>query len=106
MGPIKAKDGTLKDDDKENAGILNTQFQSVFIKPTSKSCNSSIRAENAKIDMDDMHFYDGEVYWKLHNLRPKTSSGVSGVSNKMLKEAAQQLTRPLTNLFNWCMEAS
>ena len=53
-----------------------------------------------------MNFSFSEVKQKLISLKPKMSSGVDKVSNKMLKEGAQYPTEILQTLLNASMNAS
>ena len=51
-----------------------------------------------------MTFTHEDLFEELKSLKPKQSSGVNLVNNRMLREGSYQLAWPLSSLFNWCME--
>ena len=67
IGPVRDKEGNLKYEDAEKVEIFNNHFQSVFTQPTSRTCNSETKAENAKVCVDDMVFTQEDVLRTLES---------------------------------------
>ena len=106
LGPVRDRDGVLRHEDEDKAEILQEHFKSVFSEQTWANINLDETPIIAKANIDEMTFTVEEVYQELRSLPPKTSSGVSGVTNKMLKEGAYQLAWPLARLFYHSMTLS
>ena len=99
LGPVRDNNGFLQHGDKERAEILQNHFLSVFSPQTWADFDLDSTPVNAKAHIDEMTFTVEDVYKELKSLPPKTSAGVSGITNKMLKEGAYQLAWPLARLF-------
>ena len=102
IGPIKDVNNKLVGDNKNMAEILNTFFQSVFIREDISSLPSinsmSTRLENETLKIDEIN--ENDVVRYLINLDPNKSTGADLVSSRLLRECQEELVLPLKMLFN------
>ena len=98
VGPLSQESGELCSDDQEMAEILNKHYSNVFTtenptlppSPPSSSCPQ----------MPDITFTQYGVTEVLKHLKNSTSPGPDGISQRVLKETAHDVSLPLCLLFN------
>jgi hypothetical protein len=99
VGPLKRKDGTVVNDSKEMAAVLNSYFSSVFTDegddpvPAADNCETGSKLENIRIN-------EKMVMEKLKNLKPAAAPGPDGIGSMLLKELEEQVSKPLTAIYN------
>jgi hypothetical protein len=103
VGLLKRKDGTVVNDSKEMAAALNSYFSSVFTDegdnpvPAADNCETGRKLENIRIK-------EKMVMKKLKNLKPAAAPGPDGMGSMLLKELAEQVSKPLTTIYNRSLE--
>ena len=103
VGPLKKEDGDLCYDDKGMAEVLNKQYSSVFTdedpnlppNPPPKTCPN----------MSEIHFTPYMVTEVLKQIKNSSSPGPDEISQRILKETAQEISLPLSLLFNKSMRS-
>lgn len=100
IGPLK-RGNILINSARERAAELNMQFTSVFSSPTEKIdyCNITTNSTMNYINIDV-----GGVHKQLRSLDPYKACGPDGISSRVIRELADVLALPLTNLFNSSLE--
>jgi hypothetical protein len=102
--PAIKTDNKLLTDPKSITDALNHQFQSVFSAtsdqpPTAGSPSSEPHMTNLKVKV-------AGVLNLLRDLNPNKSTGPDGISARLLKETAEVVAAPLTNIYNKSLETS
>ena len=103
IGPLK-NDGILISDAREMAGILNTQFQSVFSSPDN-DYTKLYETQNPQKMLEIVIDKHG-VMKQLKSLNPYKSCGPDNLSPMILKELADILAGPLTTLFQTSLNSA
>ena len=102
IGPIKDVNNELVSDCKSMTKILNTFFQSVFIREDISSLPNidsvPLRFSNEMLKIDEIN--ENDIARQLKNLDPNKSTGVDLVSSRLLRECQEELVLPLKLLFN------
>lgn len=106
---VKEGIGDLIDDEGEKvtsnegkAKLLNNFFCSVFTTERMEDI-PSCENKNPNITLEDIVFTKEIVYKKLKEINPAKSCGPDNITAVVLKELAQVLTDPITELFNKSM---
>ena len=106
IGPIKDVNNKLVSDCKNMAVILNTFFQSVFIREDISSLpnidSMPIRFINDMLKIDEIT--ENDIARHLKILDPNKSTGVDLVSSRLLRECQEELVLPLKLLFNQSLQ--
>ena len=106
IGPIKDVNNELVSDCKNMTKILNTFFQSVFIREDISSLPNidsvPLRFSNEMLKIDEIN--ENDIARHLKNLDPNKSTGVDLVSSRLLRECQEELILPLKLLFNKSMQ--
>ena len=106
IGPIKDVNNELVSDCKNMTKILNTFFQSVFIREDISSLPNidsvPLRFSNEMLKIDEIN--ENDIAKHLKNLDPNKSTGVDLVSSRLLRECQEELILPLKLLFNKSMQ--
>ena len=84
-------------DNKGKAKLLSDQFKSVFIR---ESLSDIPEMERRMRSISEISINEEIVRKKLNKLKEDKTKGPDGIHPKVLKECAEQLTGPLTKLFN------
>ena len=103
IGDLADGDGNLVSDDGKKACILNNFFCSVFTK---ERLNDIPKCEirDKKVGLGEVIFTKDKVLKKLLNINPSKSSGPDGISAKLLKELAVELSGHIAILFQKSMD--
>jgi hypothetical protein len=100
---LRNADGSLTDSDFEKAQRLNQFFESVFTKENTTNLPSTEQI-TAKSVLSDIKISEEATRKKLLSLNPNKSAGPDQIPSKVLKEAGEELARPLTEIFNKSLE--
>ena len=102
VAPLKT-DGCLTSDPKEQAELLNEQFQSVFgdgHEYTAEEFELKTGMTNSNIPaMDNININCEGAKKLLKNLNPHKAGGPDGISPRVLRELAEELAPALTTIF-------
>ena len=104
VGPINQENGGLCHDNKEMAEELNKHYAKVFTEedknlPENPPCHDCP-------EMANIHFTPHTVEEVLKHLKNSSSPGPDEISQRVLKETAQEVSLPLSILFNNSMMSS
>ncbi len=83
---LRRPDGSIETNDEENAQILSNHFQTVYAK-----------TENAKIEY--VQILCNDVKKDIKAPKKDKSPGPDGIPPPLLKELAEEISYPLTNIF-------
>ena len=100
VGPLK-EGTTLVTLAKDRAEILNNQFTSVFSQPTPRI---DYNQPTLNSQMSNIKVCACGVLKQLKSLNPNKSTGPDGIPPRVLKEMADVLATPLTNLFQMSLD--
>jgi hypothetical protein len=99
VGPLKLRDGTVVNGNKEMAEVLNSYFSSVFTDegddpvPEAEQCRTTSKLEQIAAS-------EVLVRKKIKDLKPAAAPGPDGMGSLLLKELVDQVTGPLTKIYN------
>ncbi|KAF2344529.1 Reverse transcriptase domain [Trinorchestia longiramus] len=103
IGPPIDSKGSTQTNNKRKAKNLNTYFTSVF---THEGLTEILQPHvlNTQEILSDGVFTVEEVEEQLSILNPYKSTGPDGLGPRILKESAEVISEPLTNIFNRSLE--
>ncbi|KAF2343332.1 Reverse transcriptase domain, partial [Trinorchestia longiramus] len=103
IGPLIDSEGSTQTNNKSKAKILNTFFTSVF---THEDLTEILQPHvlNTQEILSDGVFTVEEVEEQHSILNPYKSTGPDGLGPRILKETAEVISEPLTNIFNRSLE--
>ena len=97
----------LVTDTEEVCDLFNRHFASAGKKvhdsvtqPNTKSINVCAGIKHVSRNMRFKKVTEGEICKIVANLKPKTSSGIDGISNLLLKKLVHVIKAPLAEIFN------
>ena len=99
ISDLKRKDGSVAYSDEDKAEELNSFFASVFTREDS----ANVPEPETKYHGDKLvtvTVTTEEVLKKLKKLNPSKSPGPDGMHPRVLKEVAEEISSPLTDIFN------
>ncbi|KAF2357940.1 Endonuclease/exonuclease/phosphatase [Trinorchestia longiramus] len=99
IGPLIDSEGSTQTNNKSKAKILNTYFTSVFTQEDLTEILQPHVLNSQKIVSDGVYTVE-EVEEQLSILNPYKSTGPDGLGPRILKETAEVISEPLTNIFN------
>ena len=103
VGPLNQEDGELCHDDQEMTEILNKHYAGVF---TAEDPNLPPNPPTSTCpEMSDITFSQYGVTEVLRHLKNSSSPGPDEISQRVLKETANEVSLPLTLLFNKSMQS-
>ena len=70
------------------------------IKPSKQTSDVCGRIKKVPVKLKFRHVTEAEICWIVNELKPKTSSGIDGVSNLLLKQIVSVIKGPLCLIFN------
>jgi hypothetical protein len=102
VGPLRNRAGQLVDDPHEMAELLASSFSGVYRGdiPMNPAPFQSFEGE-----MSNFAVTPQEVFDVLSALNASSAMGLDGLHPKLLKECAEQLSRPLCLLFNLSLQS-
>ncbi|KAF2344607.1 hypothetical protein FHG87_024637 [Trinorchestia longiramus] len=103
IGPLIDSEGSTQTNNKSKAKILNTNFTSVFTRKDLTEIPQPHALNPQKI-LSDGVFTVEEVEKQLSILNPYKLTGHNGLGPRILKETAEVISEPLTNIFNRSLE--
>ncbi|KAF2343227.1 hypothetical protein FHG87_026017, partial [Trinorchestia longiramus] len=103
IGPLIDSEGSTQTNNKSKAKILNTYFTSVFTHEDLSEIRQP-HVLNTQEILSDGVFIVEEVEEQLSILNPYKSTGPDGLGPQILKETAEVISEPLTNIFNRSLE--
>jgi len=100
VGCLKRSDGSVTNDPKEKAELLNNYFSSVFT--TDDGCSPSLPSRVAEgVGLSTVSFTAFRVAAKLRKLKPATACGPDGIQATLLRNASESLALPLAQLYEF-----
>ena len=102
---VKKSDGQLTTSLKETCGVLNSEFQKVFTKPTRSSHSLPSHATPKVKQLTDIDISVGQVKNLMKNLKAQSAAGPDGIHPRVLRECADVLSMPITIIFEHSLRA-
>ena len=104
VGPLHRGSGELSHDNNEMAELFNEHYIKVF---TTEDPNLPTSPPSSQCPiMPDINFYPYRVSEVLRRLKNSSSPGPDEISQRVLKEMADEVSLPLSLLFNKSMKTS
>lgn len=102
IGPLRDENNRLINENKEKANVLNGYFCSVFTHENLLNMPeaSNVFRGGGNEQLIDITVTEAEVLQKLQLLNVNKSMGADEIHGKLLHEVREELTKPLTHLFN------
>ena len=100
IGPLTDETGSVTQDSKQMARILNSNFASVFTVENIETMPENPDPPRGITPLKIDSICDQEVKKYLDKLDTNKSPGPDIMSPRLLKELKQQILQPLTNIFN------
>ena len=106
VGPLENNRGNIISDGFQMAEVLNEYFSSVFtIEDISTLPVPFTKFEGSKSEHLGQLFVTPEmIAKKIKKMKDNKSRGIDGIPPKLLKEIVEQISTPLTKLFNLSLE--
>ena len=104
VGPLKDENGQLIVDPKHQAEVLNEYFASVFTSYEGSELPTKEAMEMKEGNLEDIRFEAKKIEEKIQEMRTESAPGPDGISPRILKEVAHQISTPLAMLFNKSMQ--
>ena len=98
IADLRKEDGSTTRTTQEKAEVLNDFFASVFTREDLSS-TPDFSVGHTTNSLSDINITEDKVYKKLKNLNPTKAMGMDGLHPRLLKEASQELSKPLAILF-------
>ena len=102
---LETTEGKITGDNQEAADILNKFFQSVFTTEGTGPLPEFHDRVDDGLSLTDIQVTETEVHNQLLNLQEGKAGGPDGIPTIVLKRCADQLTKPVTTLFNRSLQA-
>ena len=101
VGPLKYNDGLVITKGKEMADALNIYFSSVFTLEDKNNLpvQKPLLADNVEC-LTNMLITPAMIVTKIKKLTDNKSPGIDGITPKLLKEIAEEISVPLAIMFN------
>ena len=101
VGPLKDNDGLVITRGKEMADALNIYFSSVFTLEDKNNLpvHEPLLADNVEC-LTNMLITPAMIETKITKLKDNKSPGIDGITPKLLKEIAEEISVPLAIMFN------
>ena len=95
----KCIDGSLASSDQEKADLLNSYFSSVFTRENLSNLPNFEVNEDIPL-LDHISISPSMVWTEINKLKSEKSAGPDGWPIQVLKQCSQQISLPLSILFN------
>ena len=102
---LKKSDGQLTTSLKETCGVLNSEFQKVFTKPTRSSHSLPSHATPKVKQLTDIDISVDQVKNLMKNLKAQSAAGPDGIHPRVLRECADVLSMPIAIIFEHSLRA-
>ena len=101
VGPLKDNDGVVITKGKEMTDALNIYFSSVFTLEDKNNLpvHEPLLADNIEY-LTNMLITLAMIVTKIKKLKDNKSPGIDGITPKLLKEIAEEISVPLAIMFN------
>ena len=101
VGPLKDNDALVITKGKEMADALNIYFSSVFTLEDKNNLpvHEPLLADNVEC-LTNMLITPAMIVTKIKKLKDNKSPGIDGITPKLLKEIAEEISVPLAIMFN------
>ena len=103
---LKKSDGSFTSSDSEIADTLNQQYYNAFTKEDKTNMPNIEKKNLTTPEIKSFVITEDDVLKELKNLKPNKSPGVDRMHPNVLKELAEELTKPITKLFQKSAEES
>ena len=100
IGPLRLENGEYAYEDDEIADTLNKYFASVFTKENENRIDGSAHRQTNVALSDNFNFSEEAVFKVLDVINVNKTPGPDGISPRVLKEAKNQICKPLSIIFN------
>ena len=98
VGPLKGKEGEIKDRDEDMCNILNNYFCSVFTREEEVTSTSTDSYKGGYLD--NCLIVEDNVRRKIDNLKEGKAPGPDEISPTLLVRTRDIVSKPLTLIFN------
>ena len=102
---IKRIDGSLASSDQEKTDLLNSYFSSVFTREDLSNIPNFEVNEDIPL-LDNISISPSMVWREINKLKSEKSTGPDGWPIQVLKQCSQQISLPLSILFNKSFQPS
>lgn len=99
---VRNNQGDVCEDDAECANTLASYFQLSYSKEPLGSTPSIKTSRNSEALLTVL-FSEGDILKHLQSLKPESAPGPDGISNRLLKNCAPALVKPLYHLFSYSL---
>ena len=100
IGPLKMQNGEYTENDTMMANILNNYFSTVFTQEVNSEQQPTPRTQNDNNFLNTFKFEESEILQAISNIKVNKTPGPDRISPRILKEAKNELVKPLSILFN------
>ena len=101
IGPLRKDNGEATQNEIEMAQILNKFFASVFTVENTESIPPILPLQiDAAQTLNNIVFHDHDIMRELNKIKINKTPGPDKISPKILKEASNEIVKPLTLYFN------
>lgn len=104
IGPLTDDSGNIMTDSQDIANTLNSYFASVFNSNSTDTAEIPNTNENILHKLPDFDISRDEVLKALQTLKSNKSPGPDHIFPKLLKEISDEISSPLTQLFNMSLQ--
>ena len=101
VGPLTDSDGNTITDNQEAANLLNNFFTSVFTNEDTSNLPQPVQlfTEDISQKLSKISLTTDTILKSLTNLKPNKAPGVDKIMPNIVKEVAEEIVLPLTNIF-------
>ena len=100
VGPLKREDGSLVTEPKDMANALNKWYSKVFTVDDGSPAPAKPKLVQNGQELTKIDYTVQRVRQKIDKLRDGAAPGIDGVTPRILKETKDQLSVPLSILYN------
>ena len=104
IADLRTNSGAFTSDDLDKADILNQQYANTFTVEDLSSTPNFRPKQLQTQPLETVHITEEMVHKKLQSLRSDKSPGPDKLHPRILKELANELTTPLTIIYNKCID--
>ena len=105
IGPLTTENGIKVANDADMANILNDYFSSVFTIENVQGSLPTPMPQSNGASLPDFFISEKETLSVMNSMNVNKTPGPDKISPRLLKEASNELSKPLTLLFNKTLQA-